>query len=258
MPTSVFGDYARDYDLLYSDKNYEAEANFVIDILKRHASPVDTILDLGCGSGMHAEKFAEAGYSVVGADLSPVMIDLAEQRRGRAGYEAQRRLAFVQSDIRALRLDRRFDAVTALFHVMSYMPGNDDVEAALASAREHLNAGGIFVFDFWYGPAVLHLLPSERMKVFESEERKLWRFAKPTHFENENLVDVNYTLVGLDKGSARIAETKETHRMRYFFKPELAYFLKAAGFKLNTLAEWMTGGPPGMNAWNVVCVAEAA
>ena len=44
---------------------------------------------------------------------------------------------------------------------------NADLLAAFATAREHLNPGGVFIFDCWYGPAVLAERPSVRIKRME-------------------------------------------------------------------------------------------
>lgn len=254
---NVFGNYGRAYDLLYADKEYAAEAGYLLNIIKDHSATAKTILDLGCGSGLHAEKFAEAGYQVVGVDQSQTMLELAQMRRSKAGDAIRRRLSFQEGDIRLLDLGRQVDAVSSLFHVMSYMPQNEDLKSAFLCARRHLNLGGLFIFDFWYGPAVLHFLPSTRLKVLENEHLKLWRFAEPNLLENENVVDVNYRMLTLDKVSGQVNETRETHRMRYFFRPELSYFLRKTGFRLRTFTEWMTGAEPSRNTWNAVCTAEA-
>ena len=80
-------------------------------------------------------------------------------------------LTFTTGDIRDIRLNQRFDVVIALFHVISYQTTNDDVTAAFQTARQHLNPGGIFIFDVWYGPAVL----TERPRSASNE----WRMIKP-------------------------------------------------------------------------------
>ena len=38
---------------------------------------------------------------------------------------------------------------------MSYQTSNDDLNATFASARANLKQGGVFIFDCWYGPALL-------------------------------------------------------------------------------------------------------
>ena len=44
---SVFGPYARYYDLLYRDKDYAAEARFVADLVRAHAPRANRLLELG-------------------------------------------------------------------------------------------------------------------------------------------------------------------------------------------------------------------
>ena len=66
----------------------------------------------------------------------------------------------MEGDIREIRLNKRFDTVIALFHVISYQTTNEDVTAAFETARQHLNSGGIFIFDISYGPAVLTERPA--------------------------------------------------------------------------------------------------
>lgn len=38
------------------------------------------VVDLGCGTGILSEAVSDAGYDVLGIDLSPVMIEIAQQR----------------------------------------------------------------------------------------------------------------------------------------------------------------------------------
>jgi hypothetical protein len=74
---SVFGNYARYYDLLNKDKDYEKEADYVHGLIQRYAPGSKTILDLGCGTGRHDFLLAEKGYSVTGIDMSEQMLSIA-------------------------------------------------------------------------------------------------------------------------------------------------------------------------------------
>jgi 2-polyprenyl-3-methyl-5-hydroxy-6-metoxy-1,4-benzoquinol methylase len=68
----VFEDYVAYYDLLYQDKDYAREAEFVHRLIQDEMPGAVSILDLGCGTGTHAAIFAEMGYSVHGIDHSVV------------------------------------------------------------------------------------------------------------------------------------------------------------------------------------------
>ena len=71
-------------------------------------------------------------------------------------------------------------------------PANEDLAGMFATAAAHLKAGGVFVFDFWYGPGVLTDPPVERVKHLEDGVIQVTRTAKPTLRPNENIVDVHY------------------------------------------------------------------
>jgi len=97
--TEVFDAYAAYYDLLYRDKDYPAEVRYVQSLLRRHGVNSGEILELGCGTGKHAEQLARLGYSVHGIDLSPSMVDIARRRT------SSDRIRFDVGDARSARLN---------------------------------------------------------------------------------------------------------------------------------------------------------
>jgi SAM-dependent methyltransferase len=159
---SVFNHYARYYDLLYRDKDYAGEARFVHDQFAQHGLAAGRLLELGCGTGRHAVEFAKLGWSVDGVDLSQAMVAQAQERARQQQPEITSRIQFQQGDLRSADTGQTYDAIISLFHVMSYQTSNADLAAAVATAAAHLRTGGLFLFDFWYGPAVLRApLPCE-------------------------------------------------------------------------------------------------
>jgi len=254
--TDTFGKYAEYYDLLYQDKDYEGEAGFVDDQVKKFAPGAKSILDLGCGTGNHDFLFGEQGYIVTGVDCSQVNIEKAHAKQ-LANKENGSNLSFIKDDIRTVRLDKKYDIVMSLFHVMSYQTSDDDLKAVLTTAKSHLKKGGLFVFDCWYGPAVLSERPALRVKNAENDEISVVRIAKPEMFPNENLVHVNYRVLIIDKKTRKISDLEETHCMRYLFKPEIDGMLHDTGFKLLHWGEWISNAVPGSNSWSVFFIGSA-
>lgn len=254
--SGVFQHYARYYDLLYRDKDYAAEAAYVHGLIQRHAPGAAAILDLGCGTGAHAALLAARGYRVHGVDRSDEMLRRAEERVGGLPEETAARLSFSGGDIRTLRLAERFDTVVALFHVMSYQTTNADLQAAFATAEAHLKPGGLFLFDCWYGPAVLTERPAVRVKRLEDEVIRVTRIAEPVLRSTENIVAVNYHVFVTRKSDGVTEELHEPHVMRYLFTPEVNLFMIQAGFEALGSLEWMTGQAPGTNTWSVLYLAQ--
>ena len=60
----VFDAYAHYYDLLYCDKDYDGEVKFINGLIQEHAPKARCLLELGCGTGIHAEKFTRRNYIV--------------------------------------------------------------------------------------------------------------------------------------------------------------------------------------------------
>ncbi|BAN36677.1 type 12 methyltransferase [Sulfuricella denitrificans skB26] len=254
---NIFANYARYYDLLYRDKPYQEEAEYVQRLILSHVPNASAIVELGCGTGAHAEYLASAGIEVNGVDLSEWMLERAAVRRVQLPDDVAQRLHFSHGDVRDVRLGVRVDAVISLFHVMSYQSENADLQAMFITAREHLRPGGVFIFDVWYGPAVLADRPVVRVKELEDDEVAITRIAQPTLHPRRNLVDVHYRIIACEKKTGCYSETEETHRMRYFFSPEIELLATQAGFSVIDAHEWMSGQVPGFDTWGVCFVCRA-
>jgi SAM-dependent methyltransferase len=245
---SVFRLYSRYYDLLYGDKDYLSEAKYIDNFIRHYHSGARTVLDLGCGTGRHAGELVKRGYQVHGVDFSEEMLEKAKLVDGGGN------LSFSQGDIRKIRLEKKFDVVTALFHVISYQTTNKDILSTFTTANEHLKDGGIFIFDCWYGPAVLTERPEVRVKRLKNEQTEITRIAEPVMHENENRVDVNYHIFVRDVETGAVEEIKETHSMRYLFLPEIEAFLYDTGFSAVETFDFLTFKKPGFHSWSIITI----
>lgn len=247
--SQVFDAYARYYDLLYRDKDYAGESVYVATLIREQAPQAKRILELGCGTGAHAEHLARMGYIVHGVDMSEAMLARAEARKANLPPDVAGRLSFCLGDVRTVRMSETYDAVVSLFHVMSYQTTYTDLEAAFETAWVHLQPGGLFLFDFWYGPGVLTQKPEVRVKRLEDEEIKVTRIAEPVLYANENLVQVNYTVFIEVKASKTLEQVIETHMMRYLFLSELLRFADTEVWINSKSFGWMNLQELNLNDW---------
>ena len=254
---TVFGDYAQFYDDFYQEKDYSAECDFLERVFRKFSpEQPKNILDLGCGTGGHVLRLAQRGYQVLGVDQSAEML-------AKAGEKAfnlpgiKHAPEFIQEDVRNLRLDRTFDAIISMFAVMSYMTTNDDLKKAFQTARRHLRPGGLFIFDAWFGPAVLAQNPSDRYKIVERDGGRVIRFAHPELDLLQHTVKVHYRVLELH-GDHVLKETKEIHAMRFLFPQEIAYYLNETGFNVHKICPFLhLDDDLSKETWNVMVVAEA-
>ena len=89
------------------------------------------------------------------------MVALAKSAVSADGEDRPAVSAVISATCARLRLAGTFDAVIALFHVVSYQTTEHDLRATFATAARHLNPGGVLLFDVWHGPAVLAQQPEQ-------------------------------------------------------------------------------------------------
>ncbi|MFM7620658.1 MAG: class I SAM-dependent DNA methyltransferase [Alphaproteobacteria bacterium] len=241
---NVFNDYSRYYDLLYQDKDYQAETKYIIELIKKYQPNAQEILELGCGTGKHANILAQNNFKVHGIDLSSKMLEIAKQ-------QTNPNVTFALGDVRNYRINKKFDCAISLFHVASYQNSNDDLDNFFSTAYEHLKPLGIFIFDAWYGPCVLTQLPESRTKNLENDQLKIIRNAKSEVDFNNNIVKVNYEVDIHDKISNTQHQLTETHNMRYLFLTEVKMFAKNHHFEVIDYHQFLSQHPASKDSWGV-------
>jgi SAM-dependent methyltransferase len=250
----VFSDYGNYYDLLYADKDYGAESQYVVSKLRELQPGIRSVLEFGSGTGRHGRLMARAGFDMVGIERSPTMLARSVGSRTEEDSVFPGTFTAVEGDVRTRTVPGPFDAAIALFHVVSYQTTNDDVLMVFRNAARHLGAGGIFLFDVWYGPAVLTLRPENRIKRMANDQIRVTRIAEPRLLVESNCVEVNYDVFVEDIPTGRIRRLQEQHLMRYFTTPEIAWLAELAGFAVVSVEEWLTRKPPSTNTWGVCYV----
>lgn len=254
--SGVFGDvYSSAYDSLYRDKNYGAECDFVEKAIKGHGSGAQRrLIDLGCGTGMHSIELSRRGYEVHGVDRSAHMLEAALKKKA---AHPELKVSFQQGDIVDVQAGADYDAAIMMFAVLGYMSEPGALDRALANVRRHLRKGGLFIADFWYGPAVLTDRPGERARVIELPGRTIVRATRTDLDTFAQTGQVHFTLFEVAEGQP-LRQSRETHTMRFFFPQEIAALLRLAGFELVKLCAFPAlDRTPTDRDWNAAIVARA-
>ena len=114
----------------------------LLNLFRKNGINDGLVVDLGCGSGIWAKALSDAGYQVVGLDISPAMIEIARRRVPEATFHVA---SFVDFQIPSCR------AVTALGEVFNYLFDRQNSLKALRRLFEQvfvaLEPHGLLVFD---------------------------------------------------------------------------------------------------------------
>jgi 2-polyprenyl-3-methyl-5-hydroxy-6-metoxy-1,4-benzoquinol methylase len=239
------------YDLVVGhnkgfNKDYTKEVEFIHNLVQTYTTEAKSILDLGCGTGYHAALLAQKGYSVHGVDLSAEMLEQAKTR-----IEDEKMascLSFSQGDICEIHLNRQFDVVLALFHVVNYQTTNQNLLATFATVKNHLKAGGIFICDVAYGPYMVGEFknrPTASISRLEDEcnGNKINYISELNFLTNENIIQVTHNLLIINQENQLIENSQETHTQRYLFKPEVALLADICQLTTIDAMPWLEQSP---------------
>lgn len=129
--------YAAFYDTVEGDQP-RRRAAYLRSLIKRHAPRTRTVLELACGTGSILKELW-THYEVTGVDLSEAMLEVAAEKVPG--------VPLFRADMTKVELGERFDAVLCVYDSINHLLRFDEWKAVFARAHEHLNEGGVFIFD---------------------------------------------------------------------------------------------------------------
>ncbi len=142
--TDPYSALAVGYDLVMQHVEYDVWAAYVHQLMEQHGTAIDTVLELGCGTGSLALQLQPLGaYDYIGTDRSPQMIHVAQIKANEADLD----LRFETIDFTSFDVSRSVDAVILLYDGLNYLLDEEQVQSMMASVFEALRPGGLFCFD---------------------------------------------------------------------------------------------------------------
>ena len=193
------------------------------------------LLDLGCGPGLYAERFARAGYAVTGVDLSPRSLDHARRSANEQGLAIDYRCR----NYLELDLDGSFDIAVMIYCDCGAL-SSDERRVVLRRVRERLRPGGALALDVF-----------SRRKLEAFEERTTWEehpaggfWNAGPHFEVQRCRRFS-ECVSLEQIAVIASEGATSYHLwnTYFTPATLSAELEEAGFEAVELVGDAAGAP---------------
>jgi SAM-dependent methyltransferase len=255
LDTPTFAQYALCYDLVYQEKPYAAEVDYLEALLRRFGNgTIRRVYDIAAGTGSHLVELARRGYSCAGSDLSPEMIDLAKQKAARLDLRIDLRVAPMEE----IGSPGRFDAILCMFSAIDYLKDRASLAATLAGVRESLSDGGLFIFDFWNAIEASRNFSPITVRECHKGEDWLVRIGRSIHDVTRQTINVEFEFL-LFREKTLVARFTENHPMRYFHPREMEEHLAYAGLRLLHVCPFMQPQQSlRPNDWNVGMVATRA
>lgn len=251
-PDKAFCSSAEFYDLIYTQRDYTGEAQWVIELVESHKSLIQpvSVLELGCGTGRLAELMARHGWKVHGVDRCAEMLKFAQERANNSEPTTRAQLSFAQGDIRDLQVSSQYSLVLALYHVLGYVTDTDELATLFKRVAKTLRPGGLWLCDFWYGPAVLKIKPEERTTQYHRSPWHVVRHVSPQLRTDISCVDITYKLHARRRDNDQEKKISELHQIRYFLQDEIENWAKLAGLELLKFGASQSDAPATDDTWS--------
>ena len=207
------------FEYLNDDCGYENWSQYFITKLKSYS--VKTGLDIGCGGGWFTRAFQKAGFSMTGMDISPEMLDFAQETAFKEGARSE----YLLGDITKFKSPKKYDFATAINDCVNYIPKNK-LDAAFKCVKAALVKGGVFLFDI-SSPKKFHEKIANTVSVDDRDEVTYMSFNK----EEEDGVTMEVTLF-VRQADGRYERLDESHRQYCYSQEEIITALEKNGFTL--------------------------
>lgn len=112
-------------------------------LLEPILSNIQTVCELGCGTGTASIDFARRGLKVYALDLSAAMCRVTREKVRKSGLKVQVRRA----DMRTFRLPEPVDLITSQWGVINHLPNRAALRQVARAVSRALRPGGYFYFD---------------------------------------------------------------------------------------------------------------
>jgi len=194
----------------------------VLNILRCAGIPCGLVIDLGCGGGLWARRLVDAGYGVLGIDVSSHAITIARRRVPEGTF---RTASFLEVDFPPCA------TITSLGECFNYLfderNGRSSLCRLFRQAHQALQSGGLLIFDV-----------AEPGRA-EGVDCRFWKgrdWACLTEYDQDQRHNrLTRRITTFRKVGRQYRRAEETHVQQLYRGSQLASDLRKIGFQVRTV-----------------------
>lgn len=141
----AYNGFAWFYDEFNVKADYDGLYQYVLGQLQEHDIRDGILADLGCGTGDLTLMLAQAGYDMIGVDLSEEMLAVLRQKAETLGIGQG--LLLLHQDLLQLDLYGTIRAAVSTFDTLNHIGPAPRFYEAVSRAGFFMEKGGVFLFD---------------------------------------------------------------------------------------------------------------
>jgi SAM-dependent methyltransferase len=199
-------------------------APILLAAMRRSGFERGLVVDLGCGSGILTQELSQAGYDVLGIDISGAMLAIARERVPNGQFREE---SLLKAELPSCV------AVAAVGECVNYMfdRGNTSQGLGKLFRRIHkaLSPGGVLLFDMAEPGRVPGASP--RRNYSEGED---WAVLVSAEEDRQRRL-LTRRITSFRKVGELYRREHEVHRLRLFRRADVAAQLRSIGFRVRVL-----------------------
>lgn len=243
----IYGSFAYVYDKFMDNVPYEKWSEYVQSLLKEYEIDDGLVLDLGCGTGSLTELLSDAGYDMIGVDLSADMLDIAMEKREQSKNE----ILYLLQDMREFELYGTVRAVISICDSMNYLPQEADFLQTLRLVNNYLDPEGIFIFDLNTPYKYRELIGDATIAENREDASFIW---ENTWYEEEQVNEYDLTIFARTEGEF-YQKFQETHYQRAYSLETVKELIRQSGMEFIAAYDAFTREPVRKDSERIYVIA---
>ena len=182
-------EFAEIYDIFMKHVNYDEWYKFLKMFIKKKG----TVLDLGCGTGEFVWRFLRDGFSVIGVDLSPKMLQMCEKKLLKKNlvnnYKLIKENIINYKNINENNDIKQIDYIICNFDTVNYLKNEKEFLKFIKKCNQNLKKDGYLIFDAVTEDIFEEIFENNIFLDEEPEYTSIWRHEQLS--EKKHLVEID-------------------------------------------------------------------
>ena len=220
----AYSEFANVYDIFMEDTPYEEWYKFIKTCIKEQEVTVQSVCELGCGTGKMTMLFAKSGCDVIGIDYSPEMLMVAQDR----AFEEEVSILYLMQDMSEFEINRRVDLICSCCDSINYLLEEDEVKSTFERVETYLAPNGLFIFDMNTPYKYKEVLGNQIFADQTDEAAYIWE----NFYDEEEEINEYEVSFFIKDEEGKYERTIENHYQRAYSKEYICSLLEEVGLEV--------------------------